>query len=72
MSPKIYVVEGYNKNDYISGIINWETLFVSSNMEAIDNYILNIPENYILRIQELNEPISQDLDNKHWEIYTGV
>lgn len=71
-SPKLYIVEGYNRNDYITDIVNWETLFVSADKKAIDDYIINIPEDYVIRVHESGEITSYDVDNHHWEIYTGV
>lgn len=68
----MFVVEGYNKNDYISGIILWETLFASNDIGKIETYINNIPEDYIIRVSEKDELFSENLYNKHWEIYVGL
>jgi hypothetical protein len=68
----MFVVEGYNQKDYISGIFNWETLFVSDNAKEVDSYVMNIPEGYVIRIEERDDLFFEDLANTHWEIYTGV
>jgi hypothetical protein len=68
----MFVVEGYNQKDYITGIINWETLFVSNSAKEIDSYVINIPEGYVIRIEEKDALFFEDLANTHWEIYTGV
>lgn len=68
----MFVVEGYNKNDYISGIINWETLFASERANEVDNYITNIPEGYVVRVMEKDELFFEELANTHWEVYTGI
>lgn len=69
---KSVVVEGYNKNDYITPIVNWETLYIAQNgMEDAEDYVLKLPSNYTARIVE-KDIEDADLDNKHWEIYFGV
>lgn len=69
----IYIVEGYNKNDYISEIVNWEILQIFSNKEDAENYISNIKD-YICRINESEviPYLEKPLEYAHWEIYTGV
>jgi hypothetical protein len=68
----MFIVEGYNKKDYISGIFNWETLFASNTAKEVDDYIRNIPEGYVIRVVEKDDLFFENLANCHWEVYTGV
>lgn len=68
----MFVLEGYNKKYYISGIVSWETLFVSNDVGKVENYIKTISEDYELRVSEKDEVFSEQLYNYHWDIYTGL
>lgn len=65
-----FVIEGYNKEDYISPFVSWETLCITECMTEAEEYVLKFPNNYVIRIVE-KDPVDNDLDNKHWEIYFG-
>lgn len=68
----MFVLEGYNKKDYISGIVSWETLFVSNDVGKVEDYVKTVPEDYELRVSEKDEVFSEQLYNYHWDIYTGL
>jgi hypothetical protein len=64
------VVEGYNKEDYITSFVTWETLCITECVTEAEDYLLKLPNNYVARIVE-KEISETDVDNKHWEIYFG-
>lgn len=65
------IVEGYNKTDYISEIVCWETLFYSDNVEDVHRFIQSLSEDYVTRIAERCDLFNKDLTNRHWEIFVG-
>jgi len=65
-----YVVEGYNKEDFISDFYIWDTLHISESMNDAEEYVIKLSNGYKTRIVE-KDPLETDLDNCHWSIYIG-
>nr|QMP83013.1 MAG: hypothetical protein [Caudoviricetes sp.] len=68
-----FLVEGYNKSDYITEIVNWEPLkyfetlnqcFVYMDSMKVKNYETRV------RLTDYQEDILKT--NEHWEIFFGV
>lgn len=72
-----YMIEGYNRKDYISNFVNWELLKEFESSEEAYDFIQKMEsKEYKCRIIESKEDIqSYIIDEKeevHWEIFTGV
>ena len=70
---KAFLVEGYNKSDYLTEIVNWEPLkyfetlnqcFVYMDSMKVKNYEVRV------RLTDYQEEIINP--NEHWEIFFGV
>lgn len=71
----IYLVEGYNKDDYITNIIGWELLKIFTNESDALDYVKEMEnKNYICKIEQSEVvPYSEKpLENSHWEIFSGI
>lgn len=72
-----YIVEGYNKSDYIANIVNYEMLAevfcLNKAIQIMEEYET---KGYSCRIKfEDKKDFSSIIDpseNVHWEIFTGV
>lgn len=71
----IYLVEGYNTDDYITNIIGWELLKIFANKSDALDYVKEMEsKNYICKIEQSEVmPYSEKpLENSHWEIFYGI
>jgi hypothetical protein len=73
----IYLVEGYNKNDYLTEMYNWELLKSFDNRAAAYDFLIEMESTgYRCRIVEskieLQPGIIDPKEDVHWEIFTGV
>lgn len=71
----IYLVEGYNKTDYITNIIGWELLKIFVNKSEASDYVKEMEsKNYVCKIEQSEVVPYSDvpLGNSHWEIFTGI
>lgn len=70
-----YVVTGYNPTDYISNLVDYETLGIFDTQDQAEDYIRNHPH-YITHLDVKENPIKEFLidpdDNVHWEIYINL
>lgn len=70
---KAFLVEGYNKSDYITEIVNWEPLKYFETLQQSFVYMdsMNV-KNYETRVRltDYQEDILKT--NEHWEIFFGV
>lgn len=70
-----YQVLGYNRNDYITDIVNWELLKVFNDKESAESYAFCLTD-YVCKVVEVDQELQSDIIdiNKavHWEIYTGL
>lgn len=71
---KAFLVEGYNKSDYITGIVNWEPLSYFETLQQSFLYMDNMKEkNYECRVRLTDTPIKDVIQpDEHWEIFFGV
>jgi hypothetical protein len=71
-----YLVEGYNKNDYLTEIYNWELLKTFDNRADAYDFVIEMEaKDYRCRIVESKVGLQSDnidpKDDVHWEIFTG-
>jgi hypothetical protein len=71
---KAFLVEGYNKLDYITGIVNWEPLRYFETLQQSFLYMDNMKEkNYETRVRLTDTPIDKITQpDEHWEIFFGL
>ena len=70
---KAFLVEGYNKSDYITEIVNWEPLKYFETLQQSFVYMDSMKvKNYETRVRltDYQEDILKT--NEHWEIFFGV
>lgn len=64
----LYLVEGYNRSDYITHIINWEPLCYFNTMKEALVYIDEMKnKNYNCRVRIAEEP-RNPVFGEHWDI----
>lgn len=65
---KAFLIEGYNKGDYITNIVNWEPLMYTETLQQAFLYMNKMKEqNYETRVRLTDTP-SNPSDNEHWDI----
>ena len=71
---KVFLVEGYNKSDYITGIVNWEPLKYFETLQQSFVYMDEIKQkNYECRVRLTDTPIKDIIQpDEHWEIFLAV
>lgn len=71
---KAFFVEGYNKSDYLTEIVNWEPLKYFETLQQSFVYMDSMKvKNYETRVRLTDTPIEEIINpNEHWEIFFGV
>ena len=64
---KAFLIEGYNKDDYITDIINWEPLIYTETLQQAFLYMDQLIPNYETRVRLTDTP-QNPLPTEHWEI----
>lgn len=67
---KAFLIEGYNKGDYISRFPNWEPLIYTETLQESFLYMDKMKLlNYETRVRLTDTP-SNPSNNEHWDIIT--
>lgn len=71
---KAFLVEGYNKSDYITEIVNWEPLKYFETLQQCFVYMDSMKvKNYETRVRLTDTPIEEVVQpDEHWEIFFGA